>query len=104
MRLCRGLRLPLVAVMALLLMTGAVAQAPTPTNDAAGVAASLNQLQSEVRELKDLVQQLKLETVASRAEVTRLRQQLEAQGAAAISANQAAPQVTQSLEGEPSPV
>src|SRR3974390_2489488 len=104
MRLSRGSRPSLVAAMALLLMTSAVAQAPQPTNDAASLASSLNQLQSEVRELKDLVQQLKLETTASRAEITRLRQQLEAQGAAAISANQAAPQVTQSLEGEPSPV
>ncbi|HWS97053.1 MAG TPA: hypothetical protein VN620_11355 [Candidatus Methylomirabilis sp.] len=104
MRLSRGSRPSLVAAMALLLMTSAVAQAPQPANDAASLASSLNQLQSEVRELKDLVQQLKLETTASRAEITRLRQQLEAQGAAAISANQAAPQVTQSLEGEPSPV
>jgi len=89
--------------MALLLMTGAAAQAPTPTNDAASVAASLNQLQSEVRELKDLVQQLKLETTASRAEITRLRRQLEEEGTA-NSANQAAPRETQSPAGEPSPV
>src|SRR5271157_1787889 len=103
MRLCRGPRPPLVAVMALLLMTGAAAQAPKPANDDPSVAASLNQLQSEVRELKDLVQQLKLETTASRAEITLLRQQLEAQGTA-ISANQAAPHETYSPAGEPSSV
>ncbi len=52
-----------------------------PRADDANVAASLTELQSEVRELKDLVQQLKQETTASRAEITRLRQELESERA-----------------------
>jgi hypothetical protein len=46
--------------------------------------ASLTELQTEVHELKDLVQQLKQETTASRAEITRLRQELEAEHAATV--------------------
>jgi hypothetical protein len=64
-------------------MVGAVAQdnrsAPAPDGN---VAASLTQLQSEVRDLKDMVQQLKQETTDSRAEITRLRQELELERAA----------------------
>ena len=58
---------------------------PKPAaDDATNVScASLNELQSEVRELKDLVQQLKQETTASRAEMTRLRQELESERIAA---------------------
>ena len=48
----------------------------------ANVNASLNELQSEVHDLKDLVQQLAQETRASRAEITRLRQELESERAA----------------------
>ena len=43
-----------------------------------GDAPALNQLQSEVHELKDLVLQLQQQAVASRAEITRLREELEA--------------------------
>ncbi len=42
----------------------------------------MNELQSEVHDLKDLVQQLAQETRASRAEITRLRQELESERAA----------------------
>jgi hypothetical protein len=42
-----------------------------------GDAAALQQLQSEVHELKDMVLQLQQQTVASRAEITRLREELE---------------------------
>ena len=44
-----------------------------------GVNASLEELQSQVRELKDMVLQLQQQTTASRAEISHLRQELEAQ-------------------------
>ena len=86
MTLFRGPRLPhgtLVCTLAMSLMAGAVAQdsKSTPAPDG-NVAASLTELQSEVRELKDMVQQLKQETTTSRAEITRLRQELESERAA----------------------
>ena len=84
MKLCQASRFPriaLVSVTALLLMASSFAQTPKPAHDDSRVTASLNELQSEVRELKDLVQQLKQETAASRAEMTRLRQELEAERA-----------------------
>jgi hypothetical protein len=62
---------------------------------------SLTELQSEVRELKGLVQQLKQETTASRAEITRLRQELEAEHASMVT-NPA--MSTESQTGEPVPV
>jgi hypothetical protein len=65
----------------------------------ANVGASLTELQSEVRELKDLVLELKQETSASRAEIKRLRQQLEA-GDTSVTAS-AAPNAA---AGETSPV
>jgi hypothetical protein len=86
MKLCQRLRFPrmaLVNVLALWLTTIAAAQAPQPAPNDADVAASLTELQSEVRELKDMVQQLKQETTASHAEMTRLRQELESERAAA---------------------
>lgn len=43
-----------------------------------GDAAALNDLQSQVRELKQMVQELQQQTVASRSEITRLREELEA--------------------------
>ncbi len=43
----------------------------------------LGELQSQVRELKDLVLQLQQQTAASQAEISRLRQELEAQHSAA---------------------
>ena len=82
MKLCRGWRLQhaaQVSAIALLLMAGAAAQdaKPAPAVNNGSVTASLNELQSEVHELKDLVQQLKQETTASRAEISKLRQELE---------------------------
>src|SRR5271167_268430 len=82
MKLSRGSRLPHGAqfsAIALMLMASAAAQDSKPAPGAydSNVAASLNELQSEVHELRDLVQQLKQETTASRAEITRLRQELE---------------------------
>jgi hypothetical protein len=63
-------------------------------------------LQSEVRELKDLVLQLKQETSASREEITRLRQELETDRVAANSGPAAGAQASssQGTGGEPVPV
>jgi hypothetical protein len=86
MKLCQRLRFPrmaLINILALWLTTAAAAQAPQPAPNDANVAASLTELQSEVRELKDIVQQLKQETMASHAEMTRLRQELESERASA---------------------
>ncbi len=47
-----------------------------------GDAAALQELQKQVGELKDLVLQLQQQTVASRAEITRLREEIEARSAA----------------------
>lgn len=86
MKLCRGSRLPRgtqVGAIALLLVASATAQDTKPTaaaND--NVAESLTELQSQVYELKEMVQQLKQETTASRAEIMRLRQELESERAA----------------------
>src|ERR1019366_4500811 len=76
-------RLALVNMTTLLLMASSSAQTPQPAHDDSSVTASLNELQSEVRELKDLVLQLKQETTASRAEMMRLRQEFAAERAAA---------------------
>ena len=81
MKLCQASRILLVNVVALLLTGNSSAQAPKSAPDNGSVAASLTELQSEVRELKDVVQQLKQETAASRAEMTRLRQELESERA-----------------------
>ena len=85
MKLCQGSRVPLAAqvnLTVLLLILSSAAQERKPAaNDGSSVAASLNELRSEVRELKDLVLQLKQETTASRAEISRLRQELESQRA-----------------------
>ncbi len=51
--------------------------------DATSSAAALQELQSQVRELKQLVLQLQQQTVDSHAEVTRLRQELETERAVA---------------------
>jgi hypothetical protein len=69
-----------VNLIALLLMASSAGQEPNSAmapNDSGNVNVSLNELQSEVRQLKDLVQQLKQETTASRAEIIKLRQELE---------------------------
>jgi Skp family chaperone for outer membrane proteins len=81
MKLCQASRILLVNVVALLLTGNSSAQAPKSAPDNGTVAASLTELRSEVRELKDVVQQLKQETAASRAEMTRLRQELESERA-----------------------
>jgi hypothetical protein len=47
-------------------------------------SAALQELQGQVRELKDMVLQLQQQTVASRAEITRLREELEARPSAGI--------------------
>ena len=65
-----------VLCMGLILEPRCFAQAPSPTTS--GDAAALQELQGQVRELKDMVMQLQQQTVASRAEITRLREELEA--------------------------
>ena len=93
-----------VGLAATLLLTMARAQQARPeAAQQASVGASLTELQSEVRELKDLVLQLKQETSASRAEITRLRQELESGGAETL-ANQAPDTSSQSPGAEHSPV
>jgi hypothetical protein len=47
------------------------------TQPQTGDTAALQELQSQVHELKDMVLQLQQQTVASRAEITRLREELE---------------------------
>jgi len=96
MKLCQTSRFPLMVlagIAALWLTAGSDAQAPKPVPADADGSASLSELQSEVHELKDLVQQLKEETAASRAEMTRLRQELESERAdrSATSASSTAP-------------
>ena len=58
------------------------AQASPPSGPTGG-SPELQQLQSEVHELKQLVLQLQQQTVDSHAEITRLRQELENRSAAA---------------------
>lgn len=73
-------------VVVALLFASARAQQATP--NAAAIGGNLNdslaELQAEVRELKGLVQQLKQETTASRAEITLLRQELESERTAGV--------------------
>lgn len=94
-----------LAVLAL--VAGAHAQQTTPASAPPdnNVGASLTELQSEVHELKELVQQLKQESVASRAEITRLREELEtdrvAVNAGAATSTTAS---SQSPTGEAAPV
>jgi hypothetical protein len=65
-----------------LLVAIAAAQDAKPASAANdNVSASLTDLQSQVHELKEMVQQLKQETTASRAEIIRLRQELESERA-----------------------
>ena len=61
--------------------------------------ASLGELQSQVRELKEMVLQLQQQTTASRAEISHLRQELEAQRGA----NSTQPSSAESTLDEPSP-
>jgi len=62
-------------------------QNPQMTAVDAGGNAALGELQSQVRELKDLVLQLQQETTASRAEISKLRQELRAQRTASNAAS-----------------
>jgi len=56
-------------------------QSPSMAGNAS-VNASLGELQAQIRELKGMVLQLQQQTTASQAEISRLRQDLEAQRAA----------------------
>ena len=58
------------------------AQSNATAGDNASVNASLGELQSQVRELKEMVLQLQQQTMAGRAEISQLRQELEAQHSA----------------------
>jgi hypothetical protein len=79
-RLARGAQVGAIAILLSLIAAAQDARTSSPANDG-NVAASLTELQSQVRELKEVVQQLKQETTASRAEITRLRQELESERA-----------------------
>ncbi len=60
-------------------------QAAQTTAANPGVNAALGELQSQVQELKQMVLQLQQETTASRAEISKLRQELQAQHSDAAS-------------------
>lgn len=62
------------------------AQSNATAGDNASVNASLAELQSQVRELKEMVLQLQQQTMAGRAEIANLRQELEAQRSASDTA------------------
>jgi hypothetical protein len=66
-----------MVLLALTANSTAQEQRPAAPVQASAAGSSLSELQSEVRELKDIVLQLKQETTASRAEILRLRQELE---------------------------
>ncbi len=73
----RTIHLALSVPLLIILGLSCAAQAPSqPGND----SAALGELQSQVRELKVMVQQLQQQTVDSRAEITRLREELEQSG------------------------
>ena len=61
---------------------------PAQTQPQTGDTAALQDLQQQVRELKTMVLELQQQTVASRAEISRLREQLETHGAAASTASE----------------
>ncbi len=89
MRLCSSLAYKTIAslmrpaLVGCVLVTGALgciahAQAPPQSSsDATSQNAGLQELQSQVRELKQLVLQLQQQTVDSHTEITKLRQELE---------------------------
>ena len=72
----------LLAMLACLLVAPAASQEKTDP-------AAMGDLKSQVQELKEMVLQLQQETVASRAEITRLREELESQHASTTSAGTA---------------
>jgi hypothetical protein len=69
----------------------AAQSAPAPTSD----NAALGELQSQVRELKEMVLQLQQQTVASRAEITHLREELESSHQASTAASGGATTIDQ---------
>src|ERR1019366_1490793 len=70
----------LVALALVVAVPGSTQTAQSATaGDNASVNASLAELQSQVRELKEMVLQLQQQTIAGRAEIANLRQELEAQ-------------------------
>jgi len=66
-----------LCILCAVLINPCSAQTPAPSQPSPD-APALQQLQSEVHELKDLVLQLQQQQVASRAEITHLREELEA--------------------------
>ncbi len=66
-----------LACMLWLALVGAFPCAGQTQPQASSDAAALQQLQDQVRELKDIVLQLQQQTVASHNEITRLREELE---------------------------
>jgi len=84
----------LVVCLALTAGISCAAQAQQDSQTAAansGVNAALGDLQSQVRELKNMVLQLQQETTASRAEISKLRQELQAQSTEGYAAAAAGP-------------
>jgi len=87
----------LVVCLALTAGISCAAQAqqdPQTTAANNGVSAALGDLQSQVRELKNMVLQLQQETTASRTEISKLRQELQAQRAQTYDASAAGPEDT----------
>ena len=75
-----GAILPVALTLAVAVPGSTQTAQPNPAAaDNVRVNASLEELQSQVRELKELVLQLQQQTTASRAEISHLRQELEAQ-------------------------
>ncbi len=70
--------------LGLLITAPCLAQTQPP---ASSDSAALQQLQSQIRELKEMVQQLEQQSVASRAEITRLREEVETWQSAATSSS-----------------
>ena len=70
------------AVIAWLVLTsslwcGAQTQPQPSSSEGNSTNAALGELQSEVHELKEMVQQLQQQTAASRAEIAHLREELQ---------------------------
>jgi hypothetical protein len=88
MKFTRCLQVSRPALLVALALAAAVpgltqsAQSNATAGDNASVNASLGELQSQVRELKEMVLQLQQQTMAGRAEISNLRQELEAQRSA----------------------
>src|ERR1017187_4024732 len=85
MKFTRCLQVSRLALLVALALVVAVpgstqtAQSDATAGDNASVKASFGELQSQVRELKEMVLQLQQQTMAGRAEISQLRQELEAQ-------------------------